>query len=215
MNFRISIIGRRETERRREPKCAAKWEKPVGDPCPVCSTGCGFCGLDVAKDHDSPAACGYSRQASADKRVPLRGTRDEWDQAAENLNLMLDRMEALMAEVKQVTDNVAHDLRTPLARMRGRLEYAYNRQRASDEDQTVIGETIADLDSVLRVFSSLMRITQVEAADRKAAFRIVDLGVELAGSLDFAGSSARPRKSGCGGAVRERIDAIPSVRETV
>jgi signal transduction histidine kinase len=115
-------------------------------------------------------------QTGLGKRVPLRGTRDEWDQVAKNLNLMLDRIEALMGEVKQVTDNVAHDLRTPLARMRGRLENAYNRQRANDEDQSLIGETIADLDSVLRVFSSLMRISQIEATDRKAAFRIVDLG---------------------------------------
>jgi signal transduction histidine kinase len=115
-------------------------------------------------------------QTGLGKRIPMRGSRDEWDQVAENLNLMLDRIEALMAEVKQVTDNVAHDLRTPLARVRGRLENAYGRQRDSDQDQSLIGETIADLDSVLRVFSSLMRISQIEATDRKAAFRIVDLG---------------------------------------
>ena len=54
-----------------------------------------------------------------DKRIPLRGTNDEWDRVAENLNLMLDRIETLMGEVKQVSDNVAHDLRTPLTRMRG------------------------------------------------------------------------------------------------
>ena len=57
-----------------------------------------------------------------DKRIPLRGTRDEWDRVAESLNLMLDRIETLMGEVKQVSDNLAHDLRTPLTRMRGRLE---------------------------------------------------------------------------------------------
>jgi methyl-accepting chemotaxis protein len=61
-------------------------------------------------------------QSGLGKRIALHGTRDEWDQLAENLNLMLDRIEALMGEVKQVTDNVAHDLRTPLTRMRGRLE---------------------------------------------------------------------------------------------
>src|SRR5262249_47061886 len=115
-------------------------------------------------------------QTGLGKRIPMRGTRDEWDQVAENLNLMLDRIEALMGEVKQVTDNVAHDLRTPLARMRGRLENAYSRQRDSDEDQSLICETIADLDSVLRVFSSLMRISQIEVTDRRVAFRIVDLG---------------------------------------
>lgn len=118
-------------------------------------------------------------QSGLGKRIPLRGTRDEWDQVAENLNLMLDRIEALMAEVKQVTDNVAHDLRTPLARMRGRLEKAYGRQRDREDDQSLIGDTIADLDSVLRVFSSVMRISRIEARDREAAFRIVDIG-ELA-----------------------------------
>jgi signal transduction histidine kinase len=60
--------------------------------------------------------------------------------------------------------------------MRGRLESAYGGQRDSEEDQALIGQTIADIDSVLRVFSSLIRISQVETPDRKAAFRIVDLG---------------------------------------
>jgi len=66
-----------------------------------------------------------------DKRIPLRGSNDEWDRVAENLNLMLDRIETLMGEVKQVSDNVAHDLRTPLTRMRGRLEKlgVYERER--------------------------------------------------------------------------------------
>lgn len=73
------------------------------------------------------------------QRILLRGTRDEWDELAANLNSMLDRIEALMGEVKQVTDNVAHDLRTPLARMRGRLEKAYNMQRNGDSDQMLIG----------------------------------------------------------------------------
>ena len=67
-------------------------------------------------------------QSGLGERIPLRGTRDEWDQLAANLNSMLERIESLMGEVKQVTDNVAHDLRTPLARIRGRLEKAYHRR---------------------------------------------------------------------------------------
>jgi signal transduction histidine kinase len=114
-------------------------------------------------------------QSGLGKRIPLRATRDEWDQLAENLNLMLDRIEALIGEVKQVTDNVAHDLRTPLARMRGRLERAYNRQRDGDYDQLLIGDTMADLDAVLRMFASLTRISQIEANDRTAAFPTVNL----------------------------------------
>jgi len=110
-----------------------------------------------------------------DKRIPLRGTHDEWDRVAENLNLMLDRIETLMGEVKQVSDNVAHDLRTPLTRMRGRLEKAYHGPRIDADDQSLIGDTIADLDAVLRIFSSLTRIAQIEAQARKGAFRTVNL----------------------------------------
>jgi signal transduction histidine kinase len=114
-------------------------------------------------------------QSGLGKRIPLRGTRDEWDQLAENLNSMLERIETLMAEVRQVSDSVAHDLRTPLTRMRGRLEKAYARQHNGDYDHALIDETMADLDTVLRMFSSLTRISQIEANDRTSAFRTVNL----------------------------------------
>jgi signal transduction histidine kinase len=109
------------------------------------------------------------------ERIPLRGTHDEWDQLAANLNSMLDRIEGLMSEVKQVTDNVAHDLRTPLARMRGRLEKAYNAEGITERERGLIGDTLADLDGVLRMFSSLTRISQIEANGRTDPARAVDL----------------------------------------
>ena len=110
-----------------------------------------------------------------DQRIPLRGSHDEWDRVAENLNHMLDRIETLMGEVKQVSDNVAHDLRTPLTRMRGRLEKAYHAPRNSESDATLIGDTIADLDAVLRMFASITRISEIETRARKGAFRPVNL----------------------------------------
>jgi signal transduction histidine kinase len=114
-------------------------------------------------------------QSSLGERVPLCGSRDEWDQLAENLNSMLDRIEVLMGEVKQATDNVAHDLRTPLTRMRGRLESASIRAREHSSDQALITDTMADLDDVLRMFSSLTRISQIETTTRTSGFRAVDL----------------------------------------
>jgi signal transduction histidine kinase len=110
-----------------------------------------------------------------DKRIPLRGTHDEWDRVAENLNLMLERIETLMGEIKQVSDNLAHDLRTPLTRMRGRLEKAYHGQRFDEDAKALIGDTIADLDAVLRIFTSITRIAQIETQVRKEAFRTVNL----------------------------------------
>lgn len=117
-----------------------------------------------------------------DRRIPLRGSHDEWDRVAENLNQMLDRIETLMGEVKQVSDNVAHDLRTPLTRMRGRLEKAFHAPRNGEADATLIGDTIADLDAVLGMFASITRISEIETRARKGAFRRLDLA-EIAGEV--------------------------------
>ena len=114
-------------------------------------------------------------QSGLGQRIPLRGSRDEWDRLAQNLNLMLARIEELMAEVKQVSDNLAHDLRTPLTRMRARLEKARDQPRDGGRDQALISCTIADLDTVLGMFSSLLRISQIEGNNRSLAFRSVNL----------------------------------------
>jgi signal transduction histidine kinase len=108
-------------------------------------------------------------------RIPLRGTGDEWDGLAQNLNSMLDRIEDLVETNRQVSHNVAHDLRTPLTRVRGRLERAYNQQLVAEEYRALIGGVIADLDEILRIFSSLLRIAQIETRDRVAGFRDIDL----------------------------------------
>jgi len=142
-------------------------------------------------------------QSGLGERIPVHGTRDEWDQLAANLNSMLERIEGLMGEVKQVTDNVAHDLRTPLARIRGRLEKAYNRRHDGDYDPSLIDDTLADLDAVLRMFSSLMRISQIEATDRTAAFRTVNLA-EIASEVVELFDAAAEDKSVCLKIVADR-----------
>jgi signal transduction histidine kinase len=138
-----------------------------------------------------------------DRRIPLRGSHDEWDRVAENLNLMLDRIEVLMSEVRQVSDNVAHDLRTPLTRMRGRLEKAYHGPRIGEHDQILIGNTIADLDAVLRIFASLTRIAQIEAQTRKQAFCKVDL-VEIVGKVVELYDAAAEQDGTCLAVAGER-----------
>jgi len=109
------------------------------------------------------------------ERIPVRGTGDEWDGLAGNLNSMLDRIEELVEANRQVSDNVAHDLRTPLTRMRGRLESAHNRRLDISQYHTLIGDVISELDEILRTFSSLLRISQIEMRDRTAGFHKIDL----------------------------------------
>jgi signal transduction histidine kinase len=146
------------------------------------------------------------------QRIPLRGTQDEWDELAANLNSMLDRIEALMGEVRQFTDNVAHDLRTPLTRMRARLEKAHAGRRDGQGDQSLIGDTIADLDAVLGMFTSLTRISQIEARDRTAAFRAVDLA-EIAREVVELFDAAAEDKGGRVEAVGDRGVAVTGDRD--
>jgi signal transduction histidine kinase len=115
-------------------------------------------------------------RAGLGQRIPLRGTGDEWDELAANLNSMLARIEELVEANRQVSDNLAHDLRTPLTRVRGRLEKAYHRPPDSAEYPALIARTIAELDGILKTFSSLLRISRIEVQERGEGFRAVDLG---------------------------------------
>jgi signal transduction histidine kinase len=109
------------------------------------------------------------------ERIPLRGTGDEWDGLAYNLNSMLDRIQELMESVRQVSDNVAHDLRTPLTRMRGRLERGCNLQLDLSQYQALVNDTVIELDEVLKTFSSILRISQIEMRNQRVGFRDIDL----------------------------------------
>ena len=127
------------------------------------------------------------------KRIPTRGTKDEWDQLAQNLNSMLARIEELVRGIKEVSDNIAHDLRTPLMRMRGRLEVALRARRNGEADEALIGRTVAELDEVLKTFSSLLRISAVEARERTVGFGPVDLGRLAAEVADLFDAAAEER----------------------
>jgi len=109
------------------------------------------------------------------QRVPLTGSGDEFDQLAGNLNNMLDRIERLMLGMRQVTDNIAHDLRTPLARLRARLEVTLLERPDVNRYGEALRETIAEADQLLGTFNALLSIAEAEAGARRDSMAVVDL----------------------------------------
>ena len=109
------------------------------------------------------------------KRLPLSRRGDELDMLAGIVNAMLDEIERLLGEVKGVCDNIAHDLRTPLTRLRARL-YRLQQQFAEDSDTgAMVAECTADTDALLERFRALLRISELENQQRRAGFGLVDL----------------------------------------
>jgi signal transduction histidine kinase len=109
------------------------------------------------------------------RRVATRGTGDDLDQLASTLNRMLDRIEVLMDSLRQVSSDVAHDLRTPLSRLYHRLEDARTHARSVADYESAIDAALGEAERLLETFSALLRIAQVEGASPRAGFRDVDL----------------------------------------
>jgi signal transduction histidine kinase len=118
-------------------------------------------------------------------RVPRAGTNDEFDQLAANLNGMLDQIERLMTAMREVTDNVAHDLKTPLARLRARLELALLGPPDEAAQSEAIRAAIEEADRLLATFNALLGIAEAEAGaggrrgERLDLTAIVGAAVEL------------------------------------
>ncbi len=127
------------------------------------------------------------------ERVPTRGTGDELDRLALNLNEMLDRVQTLMESLRQVSSDIAHDLRTPLSHLRQRLEGARSKARRIEDYEAVVEQAIADTDAILATFAALLRIAQIEAGTRKAAFSNVDLSRIFQSIADAYGAVAEDR----------------------
>jgi len=109
------------------------------------------------------------------RRIPSRGSNDDFDKLTENLNTMLDRIESLMEGVKRVSDNIAHDLRTPLARLRNHLEMLKTGQSSNENYSDSVETAIAEADGLLSTFNALLRIARIESKRQRTDFVKLDL----------------------------------------
>jgi signal transduction histidine kinase len=113
------------------------------------------------------------------QRIPSRGVGDEFDQLAEALNSMIARIEGLMGGLRQVSNDIAHDLRTPLSRLRQRLEVVRRASPSIADYETLVDSSIRDADAILGTFAAMLRIAEVEATMQTAGFADVDLSEVL------------------------------------
>ncbi len=109
-------------------------------------------------------------QGNLAQRIPLTGRDDEFERVARNLNEMLDRIQDLMAGLKDVSDNIAHDLKTPLHRLRTRAERALQTSHSKEELAEALGTVIEDADALIQTFDSLLSIARLEAGSRSENF---------------------------------------------
>ena len=134
-------------------------------------------------------------------RVRRSGRGDEFDRMAESINTMLERIARLMDGVRQVSNAIAHDLRTPITRARARLEDAVLHAKSEAELRAGVERAVSDLDNVTAVFHALMRIAEIEVGARRSAFAEIDLGPLLADLAELYSAVAEEQ-----GGLRLRLE---------
>jgi signal transduction histidine kinase len=109
------------------------------------------------------------------KRLPLAGTGDELDRLAESVNAMLERITALMTGLREVSDNIAHDLKTPLTRLRNDAEEALRARSSPEEQRAALEKIIEESDGLIRIFNALLMIARAEAGTRPDGMSVFDV----------------------------------------
>lgn len=149
----------------------------------VIGAGAGFAlSRDIERRFsDMSAAAEAIIDGDMGRRIALKGAGDDLDALGATLNRMLDRIGGLVESLKQVSSDVAHDLRTPLTRLRQKLEESLHVENESQR-VAMVEAALQDVDAILDVFAALLRIAQIESGARRAGFREVDLS-EIAASV--------------------------------
>lgn len=118
-------------------------------------------------------------------RLAISGTGDELDRLALNLNAMLDRIGELMAGMQEVSDNIAHDLKTPLTRLRNRAEEALRSAKTPDELRSALDASIDEADNLIRVFNALLMIARLETGRVNDSMAALDLSEVVSGMAEL------------------------------
>jgi signal transduction histidine kinase len=133
-------------------------------------------------------------QGDLARRMPVRGNRDEFDRLATSLNAMLDQIDGLMTGMRGVADNIAHDLRSPISRLRSRLEVTLMGETDAEGYRRVMEDAIRDADDILATFNALLEIALAEAGAVRDRFNPIDLSALSADAGDLYGPVAEEKE---------------------
>jgi len=138
------------------------------------------------------------------QRVPVTGAGDELDRLGQSLNSMLERIEQLMTAMREVSDNIAHDLRTPLSRLRSRLESGLREARGGGVPRDTVAKSIEDTDDLIKTFNAMLSLARLEAGTVGERSDI-DLGKLVADAAELYEPLAEER------GVRLVVDVAPGL----
>lgn len=124
-------------------------------------------------------------QGDISQRLNVLAVQDDLDDLSVNINTMLDKIESLMKEVVQVSDNIAHDMRTPLSHLRLKLEAIQSQTNENDLSHAQLGQAIAGTDSIISTFNALLRISKIEAGKHAEKFKILDFSALLSDVIEL------------------------------
>ncbi|MGY0398868.1 MAG: sensor histidine kinase [Ostreibacterium sp.] len=133
-------------------------------------------------------------QGDMRKRIPiLTKRRDEYTHLSQTLNQMLDKINILMKDLRQVNNNIAHDLKSPINRLRSRMEVALLQSRSPDEYQTILAQSIDDLDELLNTFNALLLMGNLDSKARNYQLKFINISDLLIDLGDFYGAIAEEK----------------------
>jgi len=119
-------------------------------------------------------------------RLPERGGRDEFDRLTRNLNIMLDRIEQLESGLREVSDNIAHDLRTPLTRLRAHAESALRSENKTDDDyRAALNDIIAESEQLITTFNAILLISRIEAGTQRTSLALQNIRPIVEEAVEF------------------------------
>jgi signal transduction histidine kinase len=134
-------------------------------------------------------------QGDLSHRLPAHQSGDELNTLSRTINAMLDQIEQLIHGIRNVSNSIAHDLRTPLAELRSRLEELALTKPSSEHTFAEIDAAVADVDRVIRIFNALLRLAEIDSGMRRSGFVPVDVAAVAAAAVEFYQPAAELRGS--------------------